>query len=547
MGARRILRAAAAAALLFCALPARAGASSTQESVLQDDDQLIYAKPDHVASQLERIAELGVDRIRVSVVWSIVAPDPSSSTRPKFDAADPNAYPSGAWDRYDTIVDLAAQLGLKVDFQLTPPAPDWAVNPNDGKQGYAWSRDPSPRMFRDFVTAVGRRYSGSYAAPVPASQPVLPALPIEPPRAPVEAPGSQPTAGEQQVVPRVNYWEIWNEPNEPSWLNPVFRFAGRRPIPKEPVVYRSLVDAAGDALISTGHGGDTILAGETASFAPIEPGAFVQDLYCTDAADRPLSGSSAKDLGCPTSGKPADFVAAHPALFQIAGYAHHPYAFDSPPSARPGKPTDVTLSTLGTFERTLNAVFRTYGKLPRGGMPIYLSEWGYKTNPPNPYVHTSLGEQATWLNQGEYMAWLDPYVRNLGQFLLVDDNPRQGYPVGSKKYWGSFQTGLLYANGKPKPSYAAFRLPIWVPVARHGPRVTVWGQLRPADHSQVQVGTLQFRRTGTSSWVDLREVQTASVEGFFLAHVTIPAPGSLRLAWPNPSGATVYSRTVALR
>ena len=546
MGARRILRAAMVAVLLLCVLPAGAGASATQESVLQDDNQLIYSPPDHVASQLERIAALGVDRIRVSVVWSIVAPDPGSSTRPRFDATDPAAYPQGAWDRYDTIVDLAQQLGLKVDFQLTPPAPDWAVNSHDGTQGYAWSRDPNPRMYRDFVTAVGRRYSGSYVAGVPASQPPLPPMPFPPPSAPLVAHGAQPSAGQTQAIPRVSYWEIWNEPNEPSWLNPVYRYSGGRRIAKEPVLYRSLVDAAGSALAATGHGTDTILFGETASFSPIEPGAFVQDMYCLDTRNRPLQGRAARDLGCPTSGRPDDFVAAHPALFKVTGYSHHPYQFDSPPDTQPGHPTDVTLSDLWRFEGTLDGVFGAYGRLPRGGMPIYLSEWGYKTNPPNPYVHTSIAEQATWLNQGEYMAWRDSHVRDLGQFLLVDDGPRPGYPKGSRKYWGSFQTGLLYANGHLKPAYGSFRLPIWLPDARHGHRVLVWGQLRPADHSQLQSATLEFRPAGRRSWTALRDIQTANREGFLLAHVTIPAAGSVRLAWLSPSGSVYYSRSVSV-
>jgi hypothetical protein len=34
----------------------------------------------------------------------LVAPDPASATKPKFDATDPNAFPTGAWDRYDTLV-----------------------------------------------------------------------------------------------------------------------------------------------------------------------------------------------------------------------------------------------------------------------------------------------------------------------------------------------------------------------------------------------------------------------------------------------------------
>ena len=45
------------------------------------------------------------------------------------------------------------------------------------------------------MTAGGRRYSGSYALPAAAGVPAV-------------------------RLPRVNYWSIWNEPNQPGWLAP---------------------------------------------------------------------------------------------------------------------------------------------------------------------------------------------------------------------------------------------------------------------------------------------------------------------------------------
>ena len=148
---------------------------------------------------------------------------------------------------------------------------------------------------------------------------------------------------------------------------------------------------------------------------------------------------------------------------------------------------------------------------------MYLTEWGYKSNPPNPFVKTSLTEQATWLNQGEYMTWKDSYVRALDQFLLVDDKPRAGARKGSLSYWSTFQSGLLFADGSQKPAYAAFRIPIWLPSASHA-RLTVWGELRPANHSALQTAELQYQRRGSSSWTNARAIQTSNSEGFLLAH-----------------------------
>src|SRR5438270_411918 len=108
--------------VLVAALPARALASATQESQLMDDKQLIYSSPDRVAWAMEQAKAVGFDRLKVSVVWLLVAPNPDSRRRPNFDASDPAAYPPGAWTRYDRIVTWAQKLGLKVYFQLVPPA-----------------------------------------------------------------------------------------------------------------------------------------------------------------------------------------------------------------------------------------------------------------------------------------------------------------------------------------------------------------------------------------------------------------------------------------
>jgi hypothetical protein len=547
MGARQMfLAVAVATCALICALPTPARASATQQSILMDDDQLIYASPAHVGHTLAEVASLGVDRVKVSVVWSLVAPDPTSSTKPKFDATDPAAYPPGAWDRYDTVVRLAQALGMRTYFQFTPSIPTWAIDRSlPGGQGLPLGRAPDPHAFEQFVEAVGRRYSGTYAAKIPVSEPPpsLLGLPISltPPQQQATKPGSP--------IPPVAYWGIWNEPNFPSWLNPWYRrLRGGLRQYTQPMIYRNLVNAAVQGLTTTGHSADTILLGETANFGNLSPIPFIEDLYCVSSAYRPLTGRAATKVGCPTSGDRASFVAHNRGLFAISGYAHHPYGFDMAPDRPYPQRGWLTLQNLGVLERVLNGVFAGYGDSRPGGMPLYLSEWGYKTNPPNPYVKTSLTQQAAWLDEGEYMTWKVGYVRALAQFLLVDDQPKAGEPVGSRKYWHTFQTGLETMDGKPKPSLAAFRIPIWLPDARRGPRVTVWGQLRPANHAVLQYGEIQYRRAGQPQWSTIRQIQTTSPEGFVLAHVPIRAAGSVRLGWLDIGGGTVvYSRSMTIR
>jgi hypothetical protein len=111
---------------------------------------------------LGAIAALGVDRVRLSVIWANVAPRSKSAHRPSFDAADPSAYPPGAWHPYDTVIRLARDRGLGVDLNLTAPIPFWAARTAAPAPGFKKTYSPSPAAFGEFVRAVARRYAGDY-------------------------------------------------------------------------------------------------------------------------------------------------------------------------------------------------------------------------------------------------------------------------------------------------------------------------------------------------------------------------------------------------
>jgi hypothetical protein len=580
MARSRLLQALAVMCALVAAAPAAAAASTTQESVLQDDNQLVYASPTHVAEVLTRLASLGVERIRVSVIWALVAPNPHSRTQPSFNASDPAAYPEGAWDRYDVLVTDAQALGIGVDFNVTSPEPLWAATappPNIKFKDYS----PSAAEFGQFVKAVGTRYSGSYVEPATAADPpqapptlvgiplTLPpavgGIPLPPPLGPT--PTTTTTTPPPPPLPRVGYWEIWNEPNEGGWLAPQWRRSpngGARSgsvspkgwIEAAPVIYRGLLDAAWSALAATGHSKDTILIGDTSAkgsvrhglLPAIPPMTFLRALYCVSASLRPVTGARAAELSCPVNGDPTALGRDHPALLYASGYAHHPYSFTLRPNVPSANRDWATLADLPRFERTLVRIYAVYGRPMPLGVPLYLTEYGYKSNPPNPYVTISQGQQADYINEGEYMAWQYPYVRALAQFELVDAGPETSKAVGSVAYWGTFQTGLIGLNGLEKPSYFAYRIPIWVPDARTGPHVTVWGQLRPANHGTVQFARIEYQPAGASAFTVIRNVQTANPQGFILAHVSLSRPGWLRLAWPDPAtGQVDHSRFVRVR
>jgi len=505
-----MLAAITALAIAFV-LPGPALASHRQEMILQDDAQLIYSSPAHVTQVMKALAGIGVNRVRVSVVWSLIAPDPNANKTPRFRATNPDAYPPGSWARYDLLDRLAVQDGIKIYWQPTAPAPQWATPPRQLAQGYRFSHDPNARDYGEFVQAIAARYSGHYRV-----------------------------AG--TALPRVSYWGLWNEPNIGGWMTPQWRkLKGGEKVQASPAIYRGMVDAAWKGLVRTGHRHDTVLIGETAAYgaghkgygASMDPLVFIRAFYCLGANYQPLTGATATQIGCPRSGNRRAFVRAHPALFDAPGWAHHPYDFSHPPSYHRPDPDSTTLSDLSRIERTIDLSHRAYQQ--RGGTPIYITEWGVQSRRPDPYIQFSQAQQAEYLNEGEYMAWSDPRVPSFAQFLLVDNAPNPLYKKGTPAYWSTFQSGLLtYPYDQAKPAYQAFLLPIWLPLSHHGRHVFVWAQIRPGHPSRE--GTLQFKPRGARRWTNFARVRATGPDGFITTHVSLRSAGALRLAWNGTHG-----------
>jgi hypothetical protein len=270
----------------------------------------------------------------------------------------------------------------------------------------------------------------------------------------------------------------------------------------------------------------------------MDPLTFVRAFYCLSAKYRPLTGIAATQVGCPKSVNRGGFVRAHPALFDAAGWAHHPYDFVHAPSVRRADPNSATLSGISRLETALDRSARAYHQ--RAGKPLDITEWGVQSRNPSPYVAFSRAQQAQYINEGEYMAWRNPRVPSFAQFLLVDDGPHKQYKKGTRHYWATFQSGLLtYPFDQPKPAYYAFELPIWLPVAKHGNHVLVWGQIRPPSP---RTGILQFRARGSSSWENIATVRGTGREGFFTTRVQIPSAGGVRVSWSGPAGVSYDSR-----
>ncbi|HEX8073833.1 MAG TPA: hypothetical protein VF545_02525, partial [Thermoleophilaceae bacterium] len=178
--------------------------------------------------------------------------------------------------------------------------------------------------------------------------------------------------------------------------------------------------------------------------------------------------------------------------------------------------------------RALESLLRTAGSRGRlpAQTPVFLTEYGVQTNPPD-RIGVSPRTQATWLNQAEWIAYLDPRVRSVSQFELTD--PRDP---------DTFNTGLRFFNGKAKPSLAAYRLPIWVIEAGRG--VQVFGAVRPAGASEEV--EIQRRTSSKKPFKTVKKVRVAAGSRYF--RVYLPTGGGRwRLSWRAPLyGKTYHSR-----
>jgi hypothetical protein len=511
-------------------VPATARANATQFSIMMDDDLLLYRSHNARVGALGRMKGLGVDYVRVTVLWSVVAENARSTPRrrKRFRAARPSTYPHANWDRYDDLVREARRQGIGVYFNLTGPGPDFAhqVPPRSHRRNRrTWK--PKIREFYKFVAAVGTRYSGAY----------------------------RDENGARDVLPRVFFWSLWNEPNQGGWLTPQWEFsrAARRMVPASPAIYRKLYFYGRRALERTGHGNDIILVGETAplgtrkqgSRTPIRPKKFLREMFCVDGGGNALRGRSAAIRGC------SDFRRFR--AVRATAWAHHPYTKNLAPTVRDASPDSVTMANIGDLPALLDQIAARTGRVG-GGLGVVSAEFGYETNPPDPFSGISLDRQAQYLNEGDYLAYLNPRVLGQTQFLLRDVAPRTQHRRNSKAYWFTYQSGLYTIEDRPKPALLAYTFPFFAAPAGTNPqtgaaRVGFWGQLRFRPNDQTDYIRLEFLPSGGSEWRVVGEVvpvppgrciavATAQGCGFFRGLVDSPGPGSWRARWVRPEGPT---------
>ena len=496
---RTLALAAVLATGAFLGLAATALASASQYSSFQDDRLFVNSGPVVQAQALDTVASFGPATIHSVVNWRNLAPSPNSTRKPSFNDSSPAGYDPSKWAIYDSLVRGAALRGLRVHFSPAGPAPEWALKCSaTEKRKYGKTTGtckPDPKLYANFVKAIGTRYNGSYQA--------------------------EDGSG---VLPRVSIWSIWNEPDLPSWLSPAIVKKGKTRTDVGAMVYRNLAYAALGAFKASGHTipRDTILLGETApiglSGLNASPSEFYHGVFCQDLRGRKLRGKAAKALGCKGKLKP----------MAVSGIAHHPYtrgAFSNLLARQ--KAGNATIAYIPRLLRILKDGVRAHVLSRSAASKLYWTEFGVASSPPSSRGKgVSLATQAEWINQFQFISYLSRNVQGVVQFQLDDDS---GLQTAAKT---TFQTGLRFANGAQKPSFGAYRVPLYV--MDTGRSLTVWGGVRTVNPGGQQV---QILNNG-----NLVKTVTLSNAGYFLT--TLPKRGGTwQLKWTRQDGIVFMSRT----
>jgi hypothetical protein len=327
--------------------------------------------------------QLHVQEVRLNLYWG--GKYGVAKTRPAS-ATNP-ADPAYDWTLYDRTVERAAAVGEHVLFSIYG-TPAWA---NAAKGTNAVPSRLSD--LRNFAYAAARRYSGVYRG------------------------------DDGAILPAVKEWLAWNEPNNPIFLAPQYRKTAKGWVIQSAVDYAKICTAIYNGVHATLAPNERVGCGVTAPRGNNDP-----------ASVRPSVSPLAFLRAVKTAG-----------LKTFDAWAHHPY-YAGPsdqPTTRPvtARGTPGTAVTLGNISDLIRLLTQLYGN-----KRLWITEYGYQTNPPDPLFGVSWAKQAAYLTQAFALARQNPRIDMMLWFLLKDEPTL-----------GGWQSGLMTVNGKKKPAFAAFQ------------------------------------------------------------------------------------------
>jgi hypothetical protein len=356
---------------------------------------------------------------------------------------------------------VAKDLTPVLDVTATPA---WArVGPAESV-GY-----PEPARLADFARAVAARYGGHV-----------------------------------RDLPRVRYWQLWNEPNLNTNLEP--QFNGLRPV--SPGIYRAMLNAFTKAVKSVSSRNVVIVGGlapygiqkagqpinDVLSVAPLR---FMRELLCVSPGPRPRATCSTK--------------------VAFDAFSVHPYTWGDP-SHTAFSDDDVAMGDLPEVQALLTAAWKLHRIQAAARPPLWVTEISWDTNPPDPKA-PAMAIQTRWTSEALYRMWKDG-VAVITWFLLRDQ------PPGSPFQSGLYFAGKTVAADRPKPTLTAFRFPfVALP---QGSGTLVWGRVPDSDSRAVVI-----ERKGASGWRRVALLRSNRV-GIFQQVLPVPdRDGYLRARLAN--------------
>jgi len=288
------------------------------------------------------VGELGAGWAREDFQFSRIQPEPG-----RFD-----------WNWHDRVVDDLVARGVEVIGILNGPSPGWASGQN--RAAFA---PPDPAAFARFAQLAAERYRG-----------------------------------------RVRFWQVWNEPDNPSYWSP-------RP---DPAAYAALLRAAAQAIRAANPDARILSAGLV---APQPAVGFLQQLHASGAWDA------------------FDIIAIHP--------------YTDPLGPEEGQ---IGVAGVGAVRGLADRL---------GPKPIWATEFGWSTGPADRLI--GRGAPVDEATQADYLVRGTALLRAAGVervlwYNLKDTQERDGSPFN--------QYGLLrydpgrsgYGPELAKPAFRAFQV-----------------------------------------------------------------------------------------
>jgi hypothetical protein len=420
----------AAMLLAAVAMPASASGANRLVTGVQDPLDPVFRELDRESAYPVARA-MGVNVVRVPVAWSGIAPQPPAAPS---DPVDP-AYD---WGWLDERVSAIRGAGLEPLLVLYS-TPAWArFRGPDGRP----RNQPRPDDFAAFAGAAARRYDGAFLG-----------------------------------LPRVRYWQIWNEPNYPTY----FAVAGGTEL------YRENLNAAYSA-IHAAVADNTVVAGGLTPFSAdggLAPLDFMRALLCMSGYPRPKPSCDARSY------------------FDV--WSHHPYTAGGP-SHQAIQENNASLGDLPDMRRLLSAARRAGHVVSRGSARFWVTEFSWESKPMDPFG-VPLRVHGRWVAEALYRMWRNGV--SLVSWFALRDGPPAGRELGFTLQGGLFfRTTERYADERAKPAARAFEFP-FVAVPQRG-RVILWGRTPDSRRHTVTV-----ERRVRGRWHRLRRVRT-NAHGIFL-------------------------------